>query len=383
MDESITRRKKFLINFACLMVGLLIYYFFFKYVIYAAFPFVLAAIVALVLRRPIRKLASKIHIPKKGAATIVLLLFYLVIVAVIVGIVFGLINGIVKWVSQLPDLYVRDIQPALANGLQWFEEKLLLIGGEYSDYLNDLTDRILGAAYSLVSFISSGVLNVAQKAAMGVPKALIATLFCIIATIFLTLDLDNVEYFILSQFSERGKHIIIESQKYIGQTMGHIIKSYAIILSVTFIELTIGLTILGVSRAPFYALLIAIFDVVPALGTGGIVIPWAVIELIGSNWKMALGLIIMYIIITVVRQTIEPKIVGHSIGLHPVLMLMSMYLGAKIFGVLGIIILPFTLVVLRNLNDSGRISLFKSKYKQEDKKNKDEDREEKIQSDAV
>lgn len=366
MEKLINRRKNFLINFAYVMVEVAIFYVFFKYVIYMAMPFVLAMVVTLALRRPINFLSTKLRIPRKGVAGIVLALFYIILAALFVGVIFGLISAAVKWIADIPKLYVANIQPALSSVLEWAREAIPNLNEEYEAYLTTIGTRILTGLYNVVSVLSQRLLGFAQSFALKVPKTLIATLFSIVATVFLTLDWPNISHFILGQFHDRGKNIINDSLRYVGESVIHIIKSYGLIMFITFVELCIGLTVLGVKSSILYAFIIACFDIIPALGTGGIVIPWIVIELIYRNWSMAAGLAVMYVIITAVRNVIEPKIVGKSIGLHPVLMLFSMYMGATIFGGLGIIIMPFTFIVVKKLNDTGLIHLFKSDYLKED-----------------
>jgi predicted PurR-regulated permease PerM len=130
-------------------------------------------------------------------------------------------------------------------------------------------------------------------------------------------------------------------------------------MSITFIELSIGFTIIGIGKPLLIAVLIALFDILPVLGTGGIMVPWIVISAIQSNYSLALGLLILYMVITIVRNIIEPKIVGSQIGLHPVVTLVSLFVGAQLFGVIGLFGFPITLSLLRHLNETGAIKLFK------------------------
>ena len=96
------------------------------------------------------------------------------------------------------------------------------------------------------------------------------------------------------------------------------------------------------------------------LGTGGIMLPWILISFLNNQVKTGVGLLILYLVITVIRNIIEPKIVGKQIGLHPLLMLMCMYLGARLFGFLGIFILPILILIVQNLNDTGIIHIYNS-----------------------
>ncbi|MBR6609197.1 MAG: AI-2E family transporter, partial [Oscillospiraceae bacterium] len=137
------------------------------------------------------------------------------------------------------------------------------------------------------------------------------------------------------------------------------IKSYSLILFITFAEIAAGLWLLGVKRAVLIAMLIAVFDILPAVGTGGIIIPWGIISIALGDVFMGIGLLALYLIVTVVRNTLEPKIVGEQVGLHPVATLMAMFLGSKIMGIIGLFGFPIALVILTKLNDSGKIKLFK------------------------
>ena len=128
---------------------------------------------------------------------------------------------------------------------------------------------------------------------------------------------------------------------------------------ITFVELSIGLTLIGIKHAVAVALVASIFDILPVLGTGGVMIPWTVLAALQGNYSLAVGLLVIYIVITVIRNIIEPKIVGSQLGLHPVVTLCSMFVGVQLFGVIGLFGFPIGLSLLRYLNDHGVIKLFR------------------------
>ena len=144
------------------------------------------------------------------------------------------------------------------------------------------------------------------------------------------------------------------------------VRAYALIMFITFCELAIGLTILkfiGVMNNSYtfiIAIAIAIFDILPVAGSGGILIPWALIALISGDVGQAIGLIVIYIVISIIRQYIEPKIVGDSLGVNPLVTLAGLYFGLKLFGFMGMFIVPILVMTLKAFNDTGRISLWKS-----------------------
>ena len=108
------------------------------------------------------------------------------------------------------------------------------------------------------------------------------------------------------------------------------------------------------------AIAIAIFDILPVAGSGGILIPWALVSLITGDVGEAIGLIVIYVVISAIRQYIEPKIVGDSLGVNPIITLAGLYFGLKLFGFMGMFIVPLLIMVLKAFNDTGRIHLWKT-----------------------
>jgi predicted PurR-regulated permease PerM len=137
------------------------------------------------------------------------------------------------------------------------------------------------------------------------------------------------------------------------------IKSYMIIMIITFFELFAGLSILKVNYALPIAAIVAFLDILPVLGTGGIIIPWSIVELILKNYFLGFGLLILYVAVTVIRNVLEPRIIGHQIGLHPIITITAMYAGLRLFGFGGLFLAPVVVITVKYLNDTGKINLFK------------------------
>ena len=122
-----------------------------------------------------------------------------------------------------------------------------------------------------------------------------------------------------------------------------------------FSELVVGLSFIGMEHVVLLAGIIAVFDILPVLGTGGIILPWAGISLFQGEYDLAIQLLILYLTITVIRNLIEPKLVGTQLGMHPVMMLISMYAGVYVFGVSGLYVGP----ILFSLRQFTRDNHFK------------------------
>jgi sporulation integral membrane protein YtvI len=127
------------------------------------------------------------------------------------------------------------------------------------------------------------------------------------------------------------------------------IRAQLILMTVTFTQLSIGLWIIGIKNYILLALIISFVDALPVLGTGGIMVPWAAYSFITGNLKIGISLLILYAIVLVVRNLIEPKVLGEQIGMHPLLTLVAMYAGLQILGVAGLIIGPITVLTVKNI----------------------------------
>ena len=130
-------------------------------------------------------------------------------------------------------------------------------------------------------------------------------------------------------------------------------------MAISFVRLSVAFLLLHIPMAIPVAFLIALADFLPLIGTGGVMIPWIIFEVLRSNYILAISLGIVYAIVALVRNIAEPKIVGAQVGLHPLVTIMGMYIGGKIFGFLGIFILPMLILIAKELNDTGKVHLWK------------------------
>ena len=129
-------------------------------------------------------------------------------------------------------------------------------------------------------------------------------------------------------------------------------------MGITLVELSVGLLILRVNFAIPLAALIAVVDILPVLGVGTVLLPWAAMSCISGDFFRAIGLVMMYVIITIVRQVLEPKVISTQIGLFPLVTLLSMYVGLKLFGFFGMVGFPLVLIVITALQKDGKIRIW-------------------------
>ena len=358
---STEKKKKFIVDVTYLALVLALGYLALKYALPLLMPFVLAFVIAYVLRRPIRFLSRVVHVPKGLVAVLLVVLTYGVIGLLLALAGIRITATITSLVQQIPSFYYSHILPALTELFTWLEELLAKLDPSLMSALQELQTQLIDMLWQLVSSFSGlllGGVSLATSLATSLPGFLIRMLLMVISTFFITIDYEKIVRFCLGCLRGNTRRVVLQIKAYVVGTLFVCIRSYALIMCITFVELSIGLSIIGIERAMLVALLIAIFDILPVLGTGGIMIPWVILSALGGDLPQALALLVLYVIITVIRNIIEPRIVGAQIGLHPVLTLMSMFVGNHLFGIVGLFGLPILLSLLRYLNDTGTISLF-------------------------
>lgn len=385
MNSHVEQRRAFLIDFAYVALILALVYVFFKYLFWITAPFLLSFFFAVLLQKPLRFLDRKTN---KKAHTFWAILLVIVSTAVVIvplvfilAAVFGKISDFVAYIAeQLSDIssFLSTVENWILDTLQFLPKGIYKsVSGTIIEWFNSLQPNAAeGAASSagllssidlgsITSKLTSGVSNV-YSVVKGVPSILIGVVIGIVAWILFTKDYDIIVRFIQRQLPEGKKNVLVEFKQVFSKTILTMFKAYGIIMCITFSELFLGFSILslmGIMKNSYFAVIamaIAVFDILPVAGSGGILIPWALFSLIYGNYKQAIGLIVMYVIITVIRQYIEPKIVGTSLGVHPIVTLMGLYFGLKLFGFIGMFIVPLTVMTLKAFNDAGRIKIWKS-----------------------
>ena len=351
--------SKFLITFAYYAVIAALAYAVLRYALPMLAPFVIGAVIAYLLRFPIRFLHRKVKLPYKGAAILVVLLFFGLIGAVLGVVGVKAISWLVDAIALLPTMYTTHARPFFEEVTQNLEKVFIDLDPDVLTTLESLGKKALDSAGDLISSLSGSAVSALSGAAVSIPGLFIKLVLLIISTFFIAIDYESIKAFLVRQLDDKTHNLLWEIKNYVGGTLWVCIRSYAIIMTLTFVELAIGLSIVKVNHAVIVALLIAIFDILPVLGTGGIMIPWTVLTAIQGDFRLSLGLLIIYIAITIIRNIVEPKIVGGQLGLHPVVTLASMFAGVQLFGVIGLFGFPIGLSLLRHLNDHGVIKILK------------------------
>lgn len=382
---DVERKRKWIINVAFYAMLLVLGYLFYKYAFGVCFPILFAFVIAVILQRPKNFIINKTFLKKGLASTVCVFGLLLIVAAVIVLIgvraaeeVKGFINylmlqfqnidtvintvetSVLGFVGRLPDFISENISESIATIFTQIRE---FVAGTSTQLPEQITGG-LSDSFNL-SWITTPITGVISTASR-IPSILIGIVVTIVCACFMTADYDIISNFVYCQFPEEKRKDVTRAKQLLKLNLGKMAKAYILIMLVTFTEIFIGLTVLkliGVFQSSYIAVIAvvtAIVDVIPVLGTGTIVLPWAAYSLIVGDYGMAIGLIVIYVTVTVIRQIVEPKLVAGQLGLPPFMTLIAMYLGLKIFGVLGVFILPIVIIMLKLLNDEGIINLWKS-----------------------
>ena len=337
------QKKDFLINAAYWGLIILVGYLAFEYIVPITVPFILGFIVAYVIVRISRKLPGS----KNRWVRLALVLLVYGTVGVLVALIaikgFTLISGLVSW---LPRLYQYKFEPAIEVTYEWVTESIGQLDPTMQSAIASLSNSLVSSFNNLFSTVSGYAVNAVSGMVTGVPSLVLSTLAMIFSTVFVALDFEKMRAFTKSHMTDSmiAKYKLIRS--YMTDTLLVVLRSYIIIMTLTFIELSLLFSVFKIGNPFLKAFAIAVFDIMPVLGTGGIMIPWATISLVIGNTTLGVELFIIYGIVTVVRNYVEPKVVGVQLGLHPIITLVSMFIGLRLFGFWGLFGCPVVISFL-------------------------------------
>lgn len=381
---GIEKKKSFIINTVYVAILIALFYLFFKYALGTVFPIICSLIIAMVLQKPVNFLCKKTPL-KRGIVSTFLVLISFLFVLFILGLIIAWLGSEFKGFFRYIMIQLEDI-PALVESIKGYLANILAVLPEKAEvvainFIYEKLDTLTTAPEMLLpessefdfSFLSTPLLSI-WNTAKQIPTTLVSIVVSIVACCFMTSDFKSVRNLLLGFFNNETREKIIRAKRLLIPSLGKMVKAYIIIITITFCELSLGLSILSFlkiysgSYIFVIAALTAIIDIVPVLGTGTVLIPWALYNLISGNYSLAIGLLVIYACITVIRQVIEPKLVAAQLGIPAFLTIVSMFIGSQIFGVIGIFILPITIVMIKLLNDEGIINIFHKSDEQEDKK---------------
>ena len=334
-----------------LIIGVLILgYLFFEYALGALLPIIFGWIISLFIYPCGKYLSEKLKISRRIVSGFLVVLFFLLLIFLVGLGIKRLIYELAVFAARLeadPEIMENALQK-LEAGISNFNifsglDKILDSLGEYAYILDGIINNLLDTALSTVGNFISGL---AKDFVLGIPTALLFLITMILSAFYFSVDRDKI-YSILGSFMPEGARNGIASFTEGGIRAGAgYIKSCLILMLITFMEMFAFLSFLGVQYSLILSIIIAVVDLLPLLGVGAILVPWSVYSFVVADVRMGVWLLIIFIISTVLRNILEPKILGKRIGVHPFLIVASAYLGFTLVGGAGLLLGPIIAAVI-------------------------------------
>ena len=333
-------KNSFLIIFTCLG-AILLGFVFFKYALPILLPFILAWGVAFAIRPLSRALNKRLRVPVRIISPVLALLLITLAVAAAVGLAATLaVQGWGLLSSLAEDGELTSLIKSLLNPFEGRFEGAF--SGELEGHLNEAVGGLITRLLSSLATLLTGVVR-------SVPKFTLFLLVTVIATVYFSLDLDRINAYLLGLLPERvGAHALAFKQSTLAVVLKYL-RSYGILMLVTFAIMLVGFSFLRVKYALLFAALVALLDALPVLGVGTVLVPYSLISFISGDTALGVGLLVLFLVNEIVRQMIEPKILGKHLGIHPLLTVVMLYAGYSLLGVLGLIVLPIIAVIIKPL----------------------------------
>jgi len=315
-------------------------------------PFILGYLYITAVKPIARFLTSKLKIPNGVSAIITMVFSIGVLGGIISAVVMHIFDQVRNIYTQFPIIYagfeesVENTKNQL-SGL--FESLPLNIKISLQTFTSDITTKVT----DFINKQSLPMISYAGATARALPKIFIGLIVFFLSSFFMLSEPDKFtglfSHMIPESVNERWEKV----KHYLKNYLGAYVKAQSIIMLIAFIIIFTGLSLIGVSYALIIAIGIAILDALPFFGSGAVLWPWSLVRFVNGDLKMGIGLIVIYVIIIVTRQFIEPKIVSEKIGTNPLLTLMSMYIGYKTFSIGGMILGPVTMMLIISFYKAG------------------------------
>ncbi len=361
MDKDIKKHLQILLQISSIVVAmfglylLLVYIFpmlgsILAYIPKLFLPFIFAILIAVLIEPVVNFLETRLRFKRILAVLTSLLLViggFVYIISLLVSVIIKQLTTIYKATQSNADSMIFEIISKITDVRLFFLRLDLPV--QIQNTLQASIQQAIEWGQQIISMLINGLVSFATM----LPGLMIFLMIATIATFFIIKDRALIRGFVLHLIPPGMRD---STQNILGRLIKAFVgfvKAYSILISVTFVLTLVALKILDIQYALTLALIIAVADILPVLGPGAIYIPWIVWEFISGHLGMGIALLVTYVIISAVRQILEPKIVGDNIGLHPLATLMSLYVGLKLGGVTGMILGPVCVVIFIAIYRAG------------------------------
>lgn len=325
----LSKLKKTAIFFAVFTVIYILFFFTLSYTL----PFVLAFILALLIRPINLFIQKKLRIPNVISSLITTILVFALLIIVVTALIYKITNEAILLVGKIPsmDVILVYIKQLLSEAETIFGQLDPAIVEKVYQYLTSMATSALNLTIKVLNSVLSFVLKL--------PSVLMLGFITLLATFLFSKDMSLFNKNFYSVFSSDGKERMEYIVKHaVGMITGYA-KAFCTVILITFFETLIGFTVLGVNYAFLLSLLASFMDVLPIVGVSIVYIPLAIYYFLTGKTFISIGLLVLLGVVTIVRQTVEPKLVSTTLDIHPIMILAAIFIGIKAYGFVGMIYL--------------------------------------------
>ena len=320
-------------------------------------PFVIGWVISVIANPLVRLLEKRLKLVRKHSSVLIVVAVLGLIIAVFYFLISKLVTEAAGFVEDIP-LYYETAWVEVQKMLLTAENVLRFLPEGVQDSVNVFVTHIGEYLNVMVQKIASPTFMAAGNVVKSIPAALVYIVVTIFSSYIFIVDRDKILTFV-KRYMPKG---FAGYYNYLKKDVKHLVGGYFLAqFKIMFIiagVLAAGFLVLGVKYALLLAVLIAVLDFLPILGTGTILIPWALLRIVSGEYAFGVGLIVIYVLTLVLRQIIQPKIVGDTMGLDPLMTLLFLYLGFKISGIAGMILaVPVGMLVI-NIYKFGAFDRF-------------------------
>lgn len=300
-------------------------------------PFVIGWLIAMVANPLVKLLERRLNIVRRHSSVLIVVV---VLAGVIGGLYFLTSRMIIETralVMDMPEIY-EAVKLEVLKALDSLNRMMVRMPQGVQDWYHRINEDIGGLVSSLMQKIAFPTVTVAGNVARGIPAVLVYSIVVILSSYFFIVEQNKILRFVKGLLPDSMDSYMTLFRKDLKNLIGGYFLAQFRIMFVVAVVLAVGFLILGVKYGILLAILIAILDFLPLFGTGTALFPWALVKILSGETAFAVGLILLYVLTQVVRQIIQPKIVGDSMGLPPLLTLFFLYVGFKVKGLSGMIL---------------------------------------------
>ena len=350
MEDQRDLHRRILVNLGIALAGILLLIFVVPPLVRFLMPLIVAWIVAMIANPIIHFLEKRIKIMRKHGSALVIILVLAVLIAAFYGLAVLVATQFSSWVTELPQVY-DSVTQNLQHLFQSLHQKCNIIPADvklaFDQRENVLDDYIQKAIDGLLKMVNSGSLSKVSSLASSLMDFLVYVILTILASYFMTVEKDHFTKLLQENTPAGVQSVWNKIKKIFIRAIGGYFKAHFQIMIVIFFITVIPFAFMGISYSGLLAVVIAIVDFLPFFGAGTVLVPWAVYRLVTGSYTYAVILFVIYVVVLIVRQVLEPKLIGDNIGMSPFETLVFMLIGYRLAGVLGLIIgIPVGMILM-------------------------------------